>query len=248
MTSTSKFDPAAQLDGKVVVIIGGSSGIGLEVGVQARALGATLVLVGRNADKLEGAAARVGAGTVTLAADAHDHAKLADLFGRLPPFDHLVSLVGDTMAGGYLDAPLEVMRHVLESKFWTNLLIGRLAAARVRDGGSLVFTSGIGTRAHEASASYTANAALSCMVEGMASELAPRVRVNLVAPSFMDTALWRNADRDYVQRRKDGFGAVAALKRTGTPEETAQAYVFLMTNTFTTGQTLKIDGGVMLRK
>jgi NAD(P)-dependent dehydrogenase (short-subunit alcohol dehydrogenase family) len=248
VNANSKFDPAAQLQGKVVVIIGGSSGIGLAVGVQARAQGAILVLVGRNADKLEHAAAQVGAGTVTVVADAHDHAKLEDLFGRLPPFDHLVSLVGDTMAGGYLDAPLDVMRHVIESKFWTNLLIGRLAARRVRDGGSLVFTSGIGARAHEASASYTANAALSCMVEGMASELAPRVRVNVVAPSFMDTALWRGSDREYVARRKEGFAAVAALKRTGTPEETAQAYVFLMTNTFSTGQTLKIDGGVMLRK
>jgi NAD(P)-dependent dehydrogenase (short-subunit alcohol dehydrogenase family) len=248
VTSTSKFDPAAQLKGKTVVIIGGSSGIGLEVGVQARALGARLVLVGRSADKLKQAAARVGEGTTTFVGDAHDHSKLEDLFGRLPPFDHLVSLVGDTMAGGYLDAPLEVMRHVIESKFWTNLLIGRLAAKRVRDGGSLVFTSGIGARAHEASASYTANAALSCMVEGMASELAPRVRVNVVAPSFMDTALWRDSEREYVARRKEGFAAVAALKRTGTPEETAQAYVFLMTNTFSTGQTLKIDGGVMLRK
>lgn len=237
-----------QLDGKVVVIIGGSSGIGLEVGIQARAQGARLVLVGRSADKVERAAAQVGAGTAALAADAHDHAMLEDLFARLPPFDHLVSLVGDTMAGGYLDAPLEVMRHVIESKFWTNLLIGRLAAARVRDGGSLVFTSGTGARAHEASASYTANAALSCMVEGMASELAPRVRVNVVAPTFMDTALWRDRDRDYVQRRKEGFAAVAALKRLGTPEETAHAYIFLMTNTFTTGQTIKVDGGVMLRK
>jgi NAD(P)-dependent dehydrogenase (short-subunit alcohol dehydrogenase family) len=146
VTSTTKFDPAAQLDGKVVVIIGGSSGIGLQVGVQARAQGARIVLVGRSADKLGHAAGQVGTGTVTLAADAHDHAKLEDLFARLPLFDHLVSLVGDTMAGGYLDAPLDVMRHVIESKFWTNLLIGRLAAARVRDGGSHVFTSGNGAR------------------------------------------------------------------------------------------------------
>lgn len=152
------------------------------------------------------------------------------------------------MAGGFIDAPLDVMRHVVESKFWTNLLIGRLAAQRVREGGSLVFTAGTGARAHEASASYTANIALSGMVEGMASELAPRIRVNLVAPTFMDTALWRDKDRDFVERRSQGFAAVAALKRIGSPEEAANAYVYLMTNTFTTGQTIKVDGGVMLRK
>ena len=86
------------------------------------------------------------------------------------------------------------------------------------------------------------------MVEGMASELAPRIRVNLVAPTFMDTALWRDKDRDFVERRSQGFAAVAALKRIGSPEEAANAYVYLMTNTFTTGQTIKVDGGVMLRK
>ena len=248
MRSRTRFDPTAQLSGKSVVVIGGSSGIGLAVAVQARDQGARIFLVGRGAEKLKLAAEQVGDGTETLVADAHDHSKLDDLFGRLPPFDHLVSLIGDTMAGGFIDAPLDVMRHVVESKFWTNLLIGRQAATRVRDGGSLVFTSGTGARAHEASASYTANNALSGMVEGMASELAPRVRVNLVAPTFMDTALWRNKDRDYVERRKEGFAAVAALRRLGSPEEAAHAYVYLMTNTFTTGQTIEVDGGVMLRK
>lgn len=248
MVSKMKFDPTTQLKGKSVVVIGGSSGIGLAVAVQARTQGAKLILVGRNADKLKLAADHVGDGTATVVADAHDHTKLDELFGRLPPFDHLVSMVGDTMAGGFIDTPLDVMRHVVESKFWTNLLIGRLAAARVRDGGSLVFTSGTGARAQEASASYTANFALSGMVEGMASELAPRVRVNLVAPTFMDTALWRNKDREYVERRMEGFAAVVALKRLGSPEEAAHAYVYLMTNTFTTGQTIEVDGGVMLRK
>jgi len=248
VASRMKFDPSTQLNGKSVVVIGGSSGIGLAVAMQARVQGARMLLVGRSADKLKLAADQVGEGTETLAADAHDHAKLEDLFRRLPPFDHLVSMVGDTMAGGFIDTPIDVMRHVVESKFWTNLLIGRYAAARVRDGGSLVFTSGAGPRAQEASASYTANVALSGMVEGMASELAPRVRVNLVAPTFMDTELWRNKDRDFVERRMEGFSAVAALKRVGSPEEAAHAYLFLMTNTFTTGQTIKVDGGVMLRK
>ena len=89
MTSKAPFDPTTQLNGKTVVVIGGSSGIGLAVALQARALGAALFIVGRSADKLGRAAERIGKGTATLEADAHDHSTLDALFERLPPFDHL---------------------------------------------------------------------------------------------------------------------------------------------------------------
>ena len=73
--------------------------------------------------------------------DAHDHAALEKFVTALPEFDHLVSMIGDTMAGGFLQTPLETMRHVLHSEFWTNLLIARFAAPLIRDGGSMTFTS-----------------------------------------------------------------------------------------------------------
>jgi hypothetical protein len=92
--------------------------------------------------------------------DAHDHAALEKFIADLPEFDHLVSMIGDTMAGGFLQTPLDTMRHVLHSKFWTNLLIARFSAPLVRDGGSMTFTSGSGVRAQEAAASYVANQAL----------------------------------------------------------------------------------------
>jgi hypothetical protein len=74
---------------------------------------------------------------------------LEELVVALPEFDHLVSMVGDTMAGGFLQTPLDTMRHVLHSKFWTNLLIARFAAPLIRDGGSMTFTSGSGVRARK---------------------------------------------------------------------------------------------------
>jgi NAD(P)-dependent dehydrogenase (short-subunit alcohol dehydrogenase family) len=83
------------------------------------------------------------------------------------------------------------MRHVLHSNFWTNLLIARFVAPLFRDGGSMTFTSGSDVRAQEVGASYLANEALAAMAQGLASEFGPRVRVNVVAPAFMDTALWR---------------------------------------------------------
>jgi NAD(P)-dependent dehydrogenase (short-subunit alcohol dehydrogenase family) len=236
------------LEGKRVVVIGGSSGIGLAIGHRARAEGASLVITGRDPGKLAHAASVLGGDTQSFVGDAHDHAVLESFIAALPEFDHLVSMIGDTMAGGFLQTPIETMRHVLHSKFWTNLLIARFAAPLVRDGGSMTFTSGSGVRAQEAAASYVANEALAGMAQGLGSELGPGVRVNVVAPAFMDTALWRAKPREDVEARIESYARINPLRRLGTPEEVASAYVFLMANTYITGQVLCIDGGMMLRK
>jgi len=183
------------LEGKRVVVIGGSSGIGLAIGRQARAEEASLVITGRDPGKLSHAASALGGDTQSFVADAHDHDVLESFIATLPEFDHLVSMIGDTMAGGFLQTPIDTMQHVLHSKFWTNLLIARFAAPLVRRGGSMTFTSGSGVRAQEAAAGYVANEALAAMAQGLGSELGARVRVNVVAPAFMDTALWRSKPR-----------------------------------------------------
>jgi NAD(P)-dependent dehydrogenase (short-subunit alcohol dehydrogenase family) len=236
------------LEGKKVVVIGGSSGIGLAIARQTRAEGASLVIVGRDPVKLSTTASTFGSDVQTIVGDAHDHVALEKFIASLPEFDHLVSMIGDTMAGGFLQTPLDKMRHVLHSKFWTNLLIARFAAPHVRDGGSMTFTSGSGVRSQEAAASYVANEALAAMAQGLGSELGPRVRVNVVAPAFMDTGLWRGKPREDIDTRIRSYSQINPLERLGTPEEVASAYIFLMVNSYTTGQVLRIDGGMMLRK
>ena len=64
----------------------------------------------------------------------------------------------------------------------------------------------------------------------------------------MDTALWRAKPRADIDARIGSYSRINPLGRLGTPEEVAPAYVFLMVNTYTTGQVLQIDGGMMLRK
>lgn len=236
-----------QLAGKKVVVIGGSSGIGLAIARQARTEGASLVITGRDPAKLANAVSELG-DAQGVVGDAHDHTALEKFITDLLEFDHLVSMIGDTMAGGFLQTPLDTMRHVLNSKFWTNLLIARFAAPLIRNGGSMTFTSGSGVRAQEAAASHVANEALAAMAQGLGSELGPRVRVNVVAPAFMDTALWRAKPREEIDNRIDSYSRLNPLGRLGTPEEVASAYIFLMVNTYTTGQVLRIDGGMMLRK
>ncbi|XHH29239.1 SDR family NAD(P)-dependent oxidoreductase [Xanthomonas euroxanthea] len=160
-----------------MVVVGGSSGIGLRVAQLAADEGAQLLIVGRDSGRLQAAQADLqarGATVGTYQVDAHDHTALAALFDELPAFDHLVSMIGDVMGGGFIGADIAVIRHVIESKFFTNLRIGQLAAAKVREGGSLVFTSGTGGRAQDACASYVGNLGINALAEGLAVELAPK--------------------------------------------------------------------------
>lgn len=241
--------PTMSIKDHVVVVIGGSSGIGSEVARQASAQGARPIIVGRDLAKLATASRRLG-GAATAAVDAHDEAALDAFFGALETADHVVSMVGDSMSGGFLTTPPETMRHVLHSKYWTNWAIGRFAAARLRDGGSITFTSGTGGRPHEISATYVANLGIGALVQGLAYELAPRIRVNAVAPTFMGTAtsFWRDVPAAELERAETAFADGVPLKRTGTVEQVASTYVHLMANQFITGQVLAVDGGVMLGK
>jgi NAD(P)-dependent dehydrogenase (short-subunit alcohol dehydrogenase family) len=238
------------IDRQIVVVIGGSSGIGHEVARQSSAEGAQLIIAGRDQAKLAGAAERLGGAVATAVLDAHDETAVEGFFSELEAVDHVVSMVGDSMAGGFLSTSPETMRHVLHSKFWTNWMIGRHAAAKLRDRGSITFTAGTGGRAQDISASYVANLGVGALVQGLAAELAPRIRVNAVAPTFMGTgtAFWKDVSIDDLETMQATFAESVPLQRLGMVEEVASAYVHLMTNGFITGQVLAVDGGVMLRK
>ena len=100
------------------------------------------------------------------------------------------------------------------------------------------------------SATYVANLGIDALVQGLASELAPHIRVNAVAPTFMGTgtAFWKDVPADALEKAQAAFSESVPLKRLGRVEEVASAYIHLMTNGFITGQVLAVDGGVMLRK
>lgn len=237
------------LNNQTVVVIGGSSGIGFRVAQLAAKEGAKLILLGRDPERLSEAKAQLsqpGVIVSTQVVDAHDHAALEGVFERLPAFDHLVSMIGDVMGGGFLNASMDTIRHVIESKFFTNVRIGQLAAGKLKQGGSLIFTSGTGGRAQDACASYVGNLGINALVEGLAVELAPKARVNAVSPTWTVTPFWRDMPAGQLEATKQQFARSIPLGRTATIDELAQAYLFLMSNTFITGQHIAVDGGIML--
>ncbi|ATN36435.1 short-chain dehydrogenase [Rhizobium sp. ACO-34A] len=237
------------LSGKTVVIIGGTSGFGKAIACRAAELGAGLVITGRNREKLEHVvsefttAGHKASGHVV---DASDTASVATFFEGIAPFDHLVSMAGGFMGGGFLDADYETIRKAIEEKLFANLRIARHAAAKVAEGGSMTFTAGSGGRPHNASGAVIGNDAIRTMVEGLAVELAPKARVNAVAPTWTETPLWRNMPAADVQATRERFSQTIPLRRTAEIDEVAQAYLFLMQCGFITGQTIVVDGGLTL--
>ena len=230
--------------GQTVVVIGGSAGIGLETARAAHAAGADVVITGRNAERLEHAAHDVGA-TRASAFDATDLERLAQFFGDLPaPIDHIM-----LSGGGPYYAPLQEMdfgevRADVERHLLLPLQIGIHASGKVRPGGSLVFIGGTGGRRRGVGLSLIAalTAAGPALVENLAVELAP-IRVNLVAPGFVDTGLSASLLGDQLEARREELRQTLPIGRVVGPADVAALAVHLMINTAVTGATYDIDGG-----
>ncbi len=187
-----------------------------------------------------------GGSVTTYVADAHDHAALEQLFDEMPQVDHLVSMVGDVMGGGFVTAPMAVIRHVIESKFFTNVRIGQLAAKKIRPGGSLIFTSGTGGRAQDACASYVGNLGDQCVSGRAGGGVSAGHSRQCGFAHRTVTPFWRDMPAEQLAATADRFANAIPLQRTAEIDELAQAYLFLMKNGFITGQHIAVDGGIML--
>jgi NAD(P)-dependent dehydrogenase (short-subunit alcohol dehydrogenase family) len=135
-----------ELAGQKVVVIGGSSGIGLETARQARSEGADVILAARNPERLEHAARDLGA-LSSAAFDATDFDRLGRFFDELPtPIDHVLVTSGGPYYARLADIDFAQARRNVEAVFWLPLHIARRAVGKVRPGGSLLFINGTGGR------------------------------------------------------------------------------------------------------
>jgi NAD(P)-dependent dehydrogenase (short-subunit alcohol dehydrogenase family) len=239
MTST------AELAGQTVVVIGGSAGIGLETARRAKAEGAEVVITGRNPGRLEQAAREVGAER-TAAFDASDEAALADFFAGLPSqIDHVMVTAGGPTYGPLLKMSSADVRDSLSDHLALGLEVARNAASKMRPGGTLIFMSGTGGRRVGPGIISAATAASAPFAAALALELAP-VRVNVIAPGFVDTPLSASLLGDQLEERRNELRKTLPIGRVVGPEDVASLAVHIMTNTALTGATYDIDGGQQL--
>jgi NAD(P)-dependent dehydrogenase (short-subunit alcohol dehydrogenase family) len=241
-----------RLEGRHLVIIGGSSGIGLETARLALAEGAFVTIAGRSEERLRRAAETLGnsravgtaGGRVRLVvADVTDESSVRALFEGEPRVDHLFLPAGELQPGGddVLGADLNGLRSILESRLVGAAYVVRQARPRMV-GGSITLMSGLySTRPARGGAfGAAAVAAVEGMTRALALDLAP-TRVNAVAPGLIDTPLW---DALGTQREAIlAMGTGLPVGRIGRPQEVAEGVVFLMCNGFVTGTVLSIDGG-----
>jgi NAD(P)-dependent dehydrogenase (short-subunit alcohol dehydrogenase family) len=234
------------LEERHVLVVGGSSGIGLGVARACLDEGARVTLAGRSAERLAQARAALDAGerVATFAADVGAEAEVARLVEQAGPLDHVVTTAVDAAYQRVPAMELEVARRAVASKLLGPLLLAKHCAGRLGRGGSLVFTSGIAAHRPSPGGALVAalNAGLAALAGALAVELAP-VRVNVVSPGWVDTPVW---ERLAGARRAEVLAERAArnpVGRVGTPDDLGRAVVFLLVSPFVTGATLEVDGG-----
>ncbi|WP_079110041.1 SDR family oxidoreductase [Streptomyces roseifaciens] len=239
---------AAPLAGRDVVIVGGGSGIGLEVARRAVAAGARVVLGGRNEDKLAAAAQSLGDRAGWGAVDTTDKESLARFFDGIERIDHLFTPAASYRVGPMLELSDGDAESPFVSKFWGQYHAVKYAAPRLTENASVVLMSGAASvRPPAAAPAYVAcNAAIEGLGRGLAVELAP-VRVNVVSPGTVDGNLWAQRPAEVREASFAQYGRDSLLHRPGTEREIAEAVLFLFTNTFMTGSVLYPDGGYALR-
>ena len=234
------------LSSSTVVVIGGTSGIGLETARQAHAAGAEIILTGRDRGRLDDARDELGAVTVPL--DLGDPAAVSRFFAELPaPVDHvLLSGPGPSYAT-IADLDFEQARAELEDHILGALRVARECATRVRPGGSLTLISGTGARRPGRGLVLAAigTAALPAITANAALELAP-LRVNAIAPGFVDTPLSARILGDQLEERREELRKTLPIGRVVESADVAALALHLMVNTALTGATFDVDGGQQL--
>jgi NAD(P)-dependent dehydrogenase (short-subunit alcohol dehydrogenase family) len=233
-----------------VVVIGGSSGIGLAVARRCLADGATVVIAGRSRERLDAARAELGCpGRLdVVAADIGDRAQVAALFEHAGTVRHLVVTAADLPYGPVMALTGDSIMRAVRSKFLGPIYAAQHAAPRMTVGASITFTSGIAAYrpAPGGALAAIANGALESMVRAFALELAP-IRVNAVSPGWVDTPLWDQlATSDAKQARLSQMAARLPAGRLAGPADIANTVSYLLEDDFVTGTVLHAEGGQLL--
>lgn len=232
------------LHNQKVVIIGGSSGIGLETARQALEQGAEVIIASRSAAKLKDAKERLNGSVSSYVLDTTDEEQVRGFFEEIGTYDHLVVSAAETSGGKFLETDSAASRQLFENKFWGQYYAAKYGSLQLTANGSITLFSGVvAYKTMVGSAALGAvNAAVSNLGQTLALELAP-IRVNVVSPGIIDTPSRSKMSQD---AREQFYNAVAGklpVNRVGAASDVAQSVLYLIQNTFVTGTVLHVDGG-----
>lgn len=232
----------SSLEGRTVLVIGRASGIARAVALAARAEGAEVVVAGRDPDKL--AAAYEGEEVRAEHVDVTVDESIEALASRLGSLDHLVTTASARARGLLPELERDALRQSFDTKVIGPVMLAKHFAPRFTEGGSFTLFSGVA--AFKPAVGYLGvaitNGAADFLARSLALELAP-VRVNAISPGVIDTGIWDALGEEGKQQYFEHFRTHNPARRIGTAEDIADAVLFVMTNPFLTGVTLRVDGG-----
>lgn len=233
------------MNGKRVVLIGGTAGIGLGTAHAAAAAGAQVVVVSGKQASVAKALAELPAGTQGEVVDVRQEAAVKALFDRLGAFDHLVYTAGEAMTvAPVVETEMNVVRQFFETRFWGAYASIKYAVPHIRPGGSIVLSSGGASQRSSRGWAVAAATlgAMESMMRTLAVELAP-IRVNLVRPGMTRTDVWQEFSEDVREQLFRARGAALPVGRIGEAADIARTYVHLMEQEYATGSIFTVDGG-----
>lgn len=244
------------LEGKTILVTGASSGIGRGICIQCARMGAKVVLVGRNEERLNETLSSMGG------ADSHevhtceltDDESLNNLINNCPVLDGVVHCAGISQIVMAKNLDGNSIEHIFKTNVYAPLALnaGLLKKRKISKGGSIVFLSSISgnyaTNIGESGYAAT-KAALAGYVKAAALELAAqKIRVNSIHPGVVETPLLQVSNSTFSEEDLDNLKKKYPLKRFGLPEDVANSAVFLLSDasSWMTGSELLIDGGYSL--
>ena len=241
------------LAGKRILVTGASSGIGRETAIQCSKLGASLIIAGRNKERLEETYSKLdGAGHSMSVFDQTDEPQVNEAISAMGEVDGVVLCAGRGMTKPLVFCKTETYEEVFNINFFSTVNITRLLVKqkKIRMNASVVFVSSIGGvySFNPGNGVYGASkAALNSAMKFFARELAPKmIRVNSVNPGMVKTPFIGKGAITEEQRQQDC--EKYPLKRYGEPSDIAFGIIYLLSDasSWVTGQSLVIDGGVTI--
>jgi NAD(P)-dependent dehydrogenase (short-subunit alcohol dehydrogenase family) len=241
----------SRFDGKIALVTGGTSGMGLATARRLRAEGAGVIVTGRDKARLDDAVAQLGEGTVGISGDATDLADLDALFETIRDrFGRLDALFANAGIGAFqpADTVTEAEFHrVVDANFKSVYFTIQKSLPLLPNRAAVVINASFAVhRGAPATALYSASkAAVHNLARTFAAELAPRrIRVNSVSPGYIDTPAYR---AEVSEQAHEAASALVAAGRIGTSDEVAAAVAFLLSGeaSYINGQDLLIDGGLV---